>query len=496
MSTINHLYTQVYKKGNLFDVDKKLFHNPFKTTGKRPNSVAVMGGAFGDEGKGRITDELTSQFLNTSHQVIHYRDNGGANAGHTVEIGDTRIALHQLSSGVMQSGCTVISGKGMVIHPEDFVEEMSAVEKAAGGKIPAVLIIDEMASLSLDTHRALENVLKTRQSGSKGSTGRGIAPAYADLIYRHPVRMRDLVNKNWQKILTDHYRLYHDLISGLDFKLASVEVARLTNIPVKVGSLKIFLSRLETTRRILKPYIQPVYPLLSHLWPIGQEQSIPYLKLLPNQTAFVFEKAQALGLDARYGVYPDVTASDCSFEGIVASTEGIVQPKDIAVKAAVIKATYTSSVGTRIMPSQMPDSLANRIREDANEYGATTRRPRGIHYIDIPFLSFLQKVGDYDYLCPTHLDISYPEVPIKVCIAYTLKGKEVPYRPDQDYLLKLQPKFIELPSWDGKQVQKAKKPSDLPKATLQYLAFLTQALNTQLLMATTGPKRHQTIKWY
>jgi len=482
MSDIQNLYSQIYKHGKLFGINNKLSTNPFKTKGLRANSVAICGGAFGDEGKGRVTDELTSKFLRGNKQVIHYRDNGGANAGHTVEIGSTRIALHQLSSGVMQPGCTVISGKGMVIHPEDFVTEIDSVKAAAGGKLPSTLIIDEMATLALDTHRAWENVLKTRATGSRGSTGRGIAPAYADIIYRHPLRMRDLVSSDWRQKFTAHYKLYHDLLKGFGEKLSAVEVARLTNIPAKVGSLPTFLKRLESARSTLKPYIQSVYSLLYDHW--------------TSKTPFVFEKAQALGLDARYGVYPDVTASDCSFDGILGSTEGIVNPRDIAVKAAIIKATYTSSVGTRIMPSAMEAGLANRIREDANEYGATTRRPRDIHHIDIPFLSFLHQVGNYDYLCPTHLDISYPKVPIKVCVAYTLKGKAVLYRPDQEYLLTVKPKFIDLPSWDGKDVQKAKNIKDLPKETKQYLAFISQAIGAQVLMATTGPRRHQTIKWY
>src|SRR3989304_17307 len=107
----------------------------------------------------------------------------------------------------------------------------------------------------------------------------------------------------------------------------------------------------------------------------------------------VFEKAQALGLDSRWGVYPDVTASNCGFDGILSATEGIVDPTQIAIRAATIKATYSSSVGARRLPTEIKTKLADRIREDAFEYGATTKRPRDIAYLDLPMLSFLAKVG-------------------------------------------------------------------------------------------------------
>ena len=121
------------------------------------------------------------------------------------------------------------------------------------------------------------------------------------------------------------------------------------------------------------------------------------------------EVAQAVGLDPRYGVYPDVTASDPTFYGIIASTEGLVKTGQIAVRLATIKATYTSSVGTRRLPTMMEPELAARIREDAHEYGATTQRPRDIAYLDLPCLRFFADVSGATHLVLTHLDIAYPE---------------------------------------------------------------------------------------
>ena len=450
MPNFGHIYQQVYEKNNLFGVDQKLKENPLKLKKRRANSVAVVGGALGDEGKGRVTDELTARFLNEAKQVIHYRDNGGANAGHTVEVGDVRLALHQLSSGVMQSGCTVICGKDMVLHPEDLVLEIEHVLEATGkDKLPADLKIDEMALLCLDTHRAFEAVLKMRSRGSKGATGRGISPAYADRIYRHPLRMRDLAAADWQDKVKAHYELYQGWVKGLGFDLAKLEAPRLNGETVKVGTLKQMTDRLAKARKVILPYIQDIHQLITKNW--------------QGQTPFVFEKAQALGLDKRWGVYPDVTASNCGFDGILSSTEGVVDPEKIAIKTAVIKATYTSSVGARELPTFMDEKLAHRIREDANEYGATTKRPRDIAYLDLPMLSYLFKVGRVEYATITHLDISYPDTPIKVCVGYKKDGKEVSYRPDQEFLNEVKPEYIELPAWDGQKTEQAKTFKIYPK---------------------------------
>jgi adenylosuccinate synthase len=473
----------VYEKGQLFGVDQKLAENPFLRKNYRKNSIAVVGGALGDEGKGRITDELTSLFLKEQKQVFHYRDNGGANAGHTIAFGNKKIALHQLGSGILQKGCTVVLGKEMVLHPQDLVLELLEVKKVLDGQdIPAKLLIDEMALLCLDTHRAFEAVLKMKAEGSKAATGRGISPAYADVLYRNPVRMRDLMAKDWQKRLQNHYEHYTMLCLGFGFDVSEVKVPRLDGSMVLVGSFKEFAKNLLKTKKVLEPFIKDVTSIIAKTW----ESDVP----------MVFEKAQALGIDPRYGVYPDITASNCAFDGIYSSTEGVVDDRQIAVKAATIKATYTSSVGTRNLPTAMEKSLAERIREDANEYGATTKRPRDVVYIDLPMLSYLFRVARVEHLTLTHLDIAYPEVPIKVCLAYEIDGKEVGYRPDQEYLNKVTAKYVELPSYDGAALANVKKMSDLPKEALQYLAFLSQCLNVKLLMVSVGPKRDQTIKYY
>jgi len=447
----------------------------------RKNSMAFGGGAYGDEGKGRIVDEYAA-LLSKKHKMVIYRDNGGSNAGHTVEVpGKAKIALHQLPSGVFVKGATVILGKGMVINPADLLEEIRQVKKVSGNKLDVTMMIDEMAVLTLDTHRAFEGVLKKYQEGGKGSTGRGISPAYADVLLRHPLRARDIKTFNNEKILS-HYRMYRDIIKGLGEIMETWEVKTLGGSGTStVGSEKVFLDRLLKESKELKKYISDVSDFLKLSW-----NSKSY--------AFIFEKAQAVGLDPRYGVYPDVTASDTTFGGIESSTEGIVNPMDIETRASVIKATYMSSVGTRKLPSMMTPELAHRIREDANEYGATTKRPRDIAYLDLVATDFFRKVGKATHMVLTHMDIVYKDTPVKVCIGYTLRGKKVTYRPDQEFLNKVKPVYKDFKTWDKEKVQKAKKYKDLPKEAKDFLTYISKYLEVPVLMITTGPKREQGIR--
>ncbi len=484
MTNFSEVYEAVYQRGDLGGIDRRLAVNPLTNppAGARPNSIAVEGGAFGDEGKGRVVDEVCGRMIGVRHQGVVYRWNGGANAGHTVIVGERRLALHQVPSGALFSGVTVVLGKGMVIHPGDLLAEIAEV-RAIAGELPATLQVDEMAVLALDTHRALENVLKTWAEGGRGATGRGISPAYADVLFRHPLRVRDLAAEDWRDRLSRHYDLYTALVGGLGGDLAGQPVARLVGGPIPVGGKAEFLARLGEQRAALLPFIHSVYGLIRDLW---ADPAVP----------FIFEGAQAVGLDPRFGVYPDVTSSDPTFHGIVASTEGLIQTGAIAVRMATLKATYTSSVGTRRLPTMMAPDLAGRIREDAHEYGATTKRPRDIAHIDLPCLRFFAQVSGATHLVLTHLDIAYPDVPVRVCTHYLdAQGRPAGYRPDQVYLDSVQAQYRDLPSWDGAAVCNVSRLDDLPDAALRYIAFLAGALGVTPLFGTTGPAREALIAW-
>lgn len=444
----------------------------------RAKTFGFCGGAYGDEGKGRIVDMVVNE-LARKGEVVVYRDNGGANAGHTVEFSNgQRVALHQLPSGVFIKGAVVVLGKEMVVHPGDLLDEQQQIEQVTVTKDRAEILIDEMVVLSLDTHRAYENVLKEWQSGGKGSTGRGISPAYADVLLRHPLRLRDIITFDEAKV-TKHYEMYQAIISGLGQDLGEVTVSALNGQQV-VGSLEHFVDRLRGQAQALAPYTKDISNWLAEKW-------------ADKKVGFVFEKAQAVGLDYRWGVYPDVTASDTTFDGIFSATEGVIDPDQISFKSGVIKATYMSSVGTRVLPTMMPEDLAHRIREDAWEYGATTKRPRGIAYLDLPALKFFAKVGRINNLVLTHMDVSYLDQPLKVCVDYQVDGQSVPYRPDQLFLNKVTPVYKELKHWDVEKLRAAKTEAELPKEAQTFLNFITKEMALPVSMITTGPQREQGI---
>lgn len=446
-------------------------------------SAAFYGGAYGDEGKGRGVDEFVDKYLKSGKNVIVYRDNGGANAGHTLELSDgRRVAMHLLPSGVLNSEASIVLGKCMVIHPGDLITEINEVKEVAGDKGIAEIIIDEMASLALDTHRAYEGALKQWHEGGKGATGRGIAPAYADILLRQTLRIRDLTNFDEKKI-REHYQFYSALLSGLNISLEhSKVISYKSSEPVEVGSEQDFVDRLKKQAELIGPYVKDVHKFLEKEWP-------------NPQNAFVFEKAQAIGLDPKWGIYPDLTASDTTLNGIFASTEGIVNPSDIKLRMAVLKATYMSTVGTRILPTMMRNELEKKIQTDAKEYGATTGRLRGIAYLDIPTLSFFRKVGDANSLLLTHMDVVYPNIPIKICDRYTLDGEECGYRPDQEFMSRVTPHYIELATWDQTEIMKAKKVSEIPKNARKFLDYIAEKLDCPIGMITTGPRRDQSVSF-
>jgi len=447
----------------------------------RENSYAYCGGQYGDEGKGKEVDQEVTENCLAGKEVIVYRDNGGANAGHTVELenGD-RLVMHLLPSGVLNEKATVVLGKEMVIHPSDLIHEIDDIKGGNHNKL-AKIMVDEMAILSLDTHRAFETIQKKRTGGGNGSTGRGIGPTYADVVYRHPLRMRDLINFDEGKI-RNHYRYYKDIIRGLgNTDLEDMEVIYGKREHRKVGNEDSFIEQLKKESDMLKPYVSDIHDFIKESW---KDES----------KVFIFEKAQSIGLDSRWGVYPDVTSSNTCFDGIHSSTYGIVDPNRIEVRSAVVKGTYMSSVGSRKLPTMMEEYLAEKIRVDCKEFGSTTGRPRDIAHIDMPTMEFFANVGNINDLTVTHMDVVYPETPIKVCNEYYIGDKVVDYRPEQEFLLKVRPNYINFPTWDKNEIRRAKNYKDIPQNAKEYLQYMEDTLKVRVSTITTGPKRDQTIK--
>lgn len=457
----------------------------------RPHSGCIVGVALGDEGKGRVIDNKIEELLHTKGitGVTVVRFQGGNNSGHTVEANGKHLALHQIPCSVMYKKTTGIMDRGMTINIVDLTDEIHLVEELIGS-IQGRLFLSQDAILNTDLDRAEEFLNRLRQGKAGGGTGRGIGPSYAHHYDRLGLHISDLVSDQWKKMLADQYDRYEKEFSLYGMKLAIVEVPD-------------FLK----TKRTHKEHKRPIGTREEFLKRIGRAQGeLLKRKIISNTFLFhkkmfekrseavLFEGAQALGLHPWLGTIPDITASDTSAFGIQTGT-GFWKMAEIEDRIGIFKIPYTSSVGARHMPTQADEKWAHRVREAAHEYGTTTGRPRDILYPDLPMLSYNIRMSGVEMLIGTHLDVSWENVPIKVCTHYKdKKGSVVPYQPGLIYLSNVIPQYITLPGWDGELVRKAKTFREFPENAKKFLAFLQLRFNTPIVAVTTGPERKQYIK--
>lgn len=469
--------------GLLIPKDKtNIFGNPGK--GKRPFSVSVEDVFFGDSGKGSIVAKL-NEILMVGDSLVSIRFNGGANAGHETLINGKKIVTHQLPLALVKENTIAIMSRGMVIHTQDLVNEIEYLCAQFGGELPGQLIIDDQALLGLDTMRAKEFALNQKYTGGRGATGSGISPTYASFYERHPVQVCDLISSDWEIMFRQHYQDIRDEIRNIDIK--DIIVPSLNKQGKrefhKVGTENEFIDRLKESRDKLIKYVSFEVPeFLEEVW---RNPKIPV----------TIEGAQGAGLDPWFGVYPDVTASRTMSRSIADSTYAIILPEEIALRIAVMKATYMSSVGQRVIPTTLDTDFQQKIREDNDEYGRTTGKPRGVYEIPIPMAQFFKRAAGFDFIAPTHLDSSKKNTPIKIVTHYTLdseNGGEVGYKPNQNWLNRLVPHVLQFPGWDGEAISKAKTPDDLPYETQVFLAFLQKTI-APIALAAYGPDIDQYI---
>lgn len=469
----------------------------------KDHTVAIIGAMLGDEGKGRFVDTKLESLLAIPgvEIAVVVRFNGGNNSGHTVE----GLDLHVVPSSIMYPQAVGIIDQGAVIHPEDFQTEVEYVEEVAGdtrGK----LFLSEKAIVCTDIERAEEVLNRIKSGAAKGGTGRGVAPSYAHNLDRTGKRVSDLMTEDWKENFSKYYEQKQLDFSPYGMDLADVLVpdfksshqnGRLIDRPV--GTKEEFLDRLENARSWIIDRQMVTNTFLIH------ESMLQDM----NKRGVIFEGAQAQGLHPWLGTFPDVTASDPSIAGIISGT-ALWRPQDIKERIGILKVPYTSSVGVRRMPThiELPknsEDLPNdatpeqkwaaRVREEANEYGTTTGRPRDINFLDLPLLAYNARMSGIEVLAATHLDIARAEDKIKVCTHYTdANGKTVlPYQPGLVYLANVRPNYIELPGWDGEACRQAKSIDDLPENALKFLAYAQARTGYPIVAATTGPKRENLV---
>lgn len=415
----------------------------------------LVGSQWGDEGKGKIVDLLSKDF----NIVARYQ--GGANAGHTVEIEDKKYVLHLIPSGILRDDVTCVIGNGVVIDPAALLSEIDFL-KQHNINVDGRLFISHNAHLIMPYHKLLDSI---SESGKQkiGTTGRGIGPCYIDKYARKGIKIIDLLNK---KVLERKIRENLEEKNNLLKKIYNHE---------ELNVDEIIESYLEFDRKI-DPYIKDVPVFLNNA--IAEGKSI------------LLEGAQGALLDVDHGTYPYVTSSNPTAGGACTGTG--IPPTKIDSVIGIVKA-YTTRVGEGPFPTELLDEDGEKLREIGSEFGATTGRPRRCGWFDAALVKYSAMINGLDSVAITKLDVLDHFEEIKVCTGYELDGKILKsYPTDYDRLSLVKPIYETLQGWNS-STKEGTSYNQLPAKTKEYLDFLSKSASINIKIISVGPKRNQTF---
>ena len=417
---------------------------------------AVIGGQWGDEGKGKVVDYLAE----TVQAVVRF--GGGNNAGHTVVNSRGKFQLHLVPSGICWPEIDSIIGNGVVVDPDGLLTELA--ELSSRGIETNRVLVSERAHVIMPYHVLLDSLEEqARGSEALGTTGRGIGPAYVDKAGRGGIRVGDLLE-------------LEDLIPRLEQTLA-FKNALITKVyggePILLDEM---LAKCSAWANDLGPHVGPA------------EQTVQ--DLLARDNIILLEGAQGTLLDIDHGSYPYVTSSSPTIGG--ACTGLGLNPQSIAGVVGVYKA-YCSRVGEGPMPSEIHGEVADELREKAQEYGTTTGRPRRLGWFDAVAGKYSRLVNGFTGLVLTRLDILDGSSSVKICVGYRADGQEMDRFPVNTSLLdRCQPIYEEFPGWD-QPTASATSLSQLPQNAIAYVRRVEELVGCKVQIISTGPSREETI---
>jgi adenylosuccinate synthase len=418
----------------------------------------VIGLQWGDEGKGKVVDILAEN----SDIVVRY--NGGANAGHTVVVGDDRFALHLLPSGAVRPQAVCVITNAVVIDPETLLGEIETLARKGIG-LDGRLFISENAHLVLDYHK-VEDRLREEALGKRkiGTTARGIGPCNADKIGRsYAVRMGDLHN-----------------LAELEAKLRSIVDCKNKSFKAVYNAEPLDAGGIVEKCRF---YAGKLLPFLL--------DTTEYLhSALAAGKSILFEGAQGTMLDIDHGTFPFVTSANTSALGMPAGSG--VPARAVDEFVGVAKA-YTTRVGSGPFPAELDDEIGQFIRDRGREYGTTTGRPRRCGWFDAVVTAYSVNIGGIDSVSLMHLDTLTGLDELKVCIAYEIEGKRTAFFPANiDKLTKARCIYQTLPGWKD-DITQVSDFAQLPLNARNYVGFIEKWLKRPVTMIGVGPNRRQTI---
>lgn len=417
--------------------------------------VTIIGGQWGDEGKGKIIDHLAKN----ADLVARY--SGGNNAGHTIENDYGKFALHLVPCGVGWEGTINLIGSGTVIDPDVLIDELELISK---NSLPGEIFISEKAHMIMPYHIKLDQAEENyRGSKAVGTTGRGIGPAYSDKVSRNGIRIGDL---------KDVDSLQKKISENLKFKN---KILREIYETEEISEKEIF-EKIDNWHNKLSKYIA------------NTEQIIH--RNIEEKKSILLEGAQGALLDIDHGTYPYVTSSNSISGG---SLTGLgIGAKEIDKVMGVFKA-FTTRVGEGPFPTEIFGENAEKIREIAGEFGATTGRPRRIGWFDAVAAKYSTKINGLDSIVITKLDILDHFEKIRVCTAYEYKGEKLDFFPtDPEILSKVKPIYEEFEGWDEStyNLDSYEKINEIAKL---FISKLENILDVPIDVISTGPSRNATI---
>lgn len=417
-------------------------------------SIVVVGAQWGDEGKGKITNYLSSK----ADVVIRYQ--GGDNAGHSVCFDNKEYHLRTIPSGIFNENTLNILGNGMVINPLHLVDEMNEIKE--NGYSLNNLVISDKATLDLEYHLVLDGLKEAKLKDNKiGTTKKGIGPAYTSKAERSSLRMSSLLEPNFKELYKEKLEDANKLIEFYGGEPLNFEES---------------YAKYEKAIEVLKPHITETVSLLQKLRKEGKK--------------ILFEGAQGTMLDVDFGTFPYVTSSNTITGG--AMTGSGIGLNYIEGAVAICKA-YTTRVGEGPFVTEIFGEDASVIREKAHEYGVVTKRPRRIGYLDLVQMKYSQAVNGFKYIALTLLDILYFVKEIKVCVFYKLDGKIIDYVPTSlTELNRCEPVYKDFKPFE-KDISHITKFEELPENAKEYIKFIEDYLDCEVVIVSTGKDKEDTI---
>ncbi|MGB6053808.1 MAG: adenylosuccinate synthase [Burkholderiaceae bacterium] len=422
-------------------------------------NVVVIGTQWGDEGKGKIVDWLTD------HAQAVVRFQGGHNAGHTLVINGHKTALQLIPSGIMRAGIACYIGNGVVLSVPDLLREIDKLE-AAGVEVASRLKVSEACPVILPYHVAVDVAREAARGSAKiGTTGKGIGPAYEDKVARRAIRVADLLNEGRFADKLRENLDYHNFVLAHYLKVQTIDYQKTLD------------DALATVAR-LAPMVADVPSALYAVHATGG--------------SLLFEGAQGSMLDVDHGTYPFVTSSNC-VAGNAAAGSG-VGPGMLHYVLGITKA-YTTRVGSGPFPSELPtdDVVGKHLSTVGHEFGTVTGRARRCGWFDAALLKRSVQINGISGMCLTKLDVLDGLETLKLCIGYSLDGRQTDIFPiGADDAARCVPIYEEMPGWQQSTVG-IKTLEGLPPNALAYVKRIEQLVGVPVDMVSTGPDREETI---